>query len=44
MKSFKTIIASLVLALSLAGCNEDSFLEEQPHSSLYPENLLVNCM
>ena len=42
MKSFKTIIASLILALSLAGCNEDSFLEEQPHSSLYPENLLVD--
>ena len=42
MKSFKTIIACLILALGLAGCNEDSFLEEQPHSSLYPENLLVD--
>lgn len=38
----KKYIAGLLLSLSLVGCNEDTFLEENPHSSLYPENLLVD--
>ena len=40
MKKLKyTLIALLVLCMT--GCNESSFLEEDPRASLYPENLLV---
>ena len=38
MKKLKyTLIALLVLCMT--GCNESSFLEEDPRASLYPENL-----
>ena len=41
MKKLKyTLIALLVLCMT--GCNESSFLEEDPGASLYPENLLVD--
>ena len=41
MKKLKyTLIALLVLCMT--GCNESSFLEEDPRASLYPENLLVD--
>ncbi len=40
----KVIINTMLVfaALLFCGCNEDSFLEEEPRSSLYPENLLVD--
>lgn len=34
------VIISLVAAIGLASCNEDSFLKEEPRADLYPENLL----
>lgn len=41
MKKLKyTLIALLVLCMT--GCNESSFLKEDPRASLYPENLLVD--
>lgn len=41
MKTTKYIL-SILIAASMASCNEDSFLEEKPRDSIYPENLLVD--
>lgn len=41
MKKY-TCILSMALALLTSGCNENSFLEEDPRDALYPENLLVD--
>lgn len=41
MKKFTYLLTALLL-LCTTGCNESSFLEEDPRASLYPENLLVD--
>ena len=40
MNKIKYILLSLLIMASISGCNESQFLEEDPHASLYPENLL----
>lgn len=41
MKKIKYLISAVLLIIT-ASCNEDSFLQEEPRDSLYPENLLVD--
>lgn len=41
MKKIRYIVVVLTVFL-FAGCNENSFLKEDPRASLYPENLLVD--
>ena len=40
MKYLKYSLISLLILISVSGCNESDFLKEDPHASLYPENLL----
>ena len=40
MNKIRYILLSLLVLTSISGCNESQFLEEDPHASLYPENLL----
>ncbi len=40
MKYLKYSLISLLILINVSGCNESDFLKEDPHASLYPENLL----